>query len=454
MIEESVFSPQIIDTKKKEVMDRTETKTPVEACLGVSEKWEAREAGREVAETALKNLTRPPDFFLLFSSIHYKDYGGFQELLNGVWDVLPKGTPLIGGTVVGFMNNYDVYTRGVTALAVSYPNIDTAIGVGHNIKRNPQKAAKQNAAMIDRKLALSSYRNKFLLNFVSSAKVMKIPGQGYRKVIDSGFVSKFVTLGFGFSQYLLQKGPGREDEFFEEIIKEMPNYSMILGTSVDDYKGISNYQFFNKTILTDSVVNLGLATDLDFDVCTTHGMKTTDIKFKITKLSRDGHIIREINGQPAVQELLKLLDWPEGYLNEKTMFHRILYYPISVKRHGRDVPVVMPFILGDAIVTPCLVDKSEVSILTVSGRDLVSSVKENISHFNHIQPEFGLFSACGTILQTLGYKTDIIRKVMLDYFREKPFLMFFCAGEGSYSPTKNINYANMSVNTAIFGYKK
>ncbi len=76
-----------------------------EAAVGMSRKWDAREAGREVAETAIQKLSRPPDFFLLFSTIHYEKHGGFQEFLNGVWEVLPKGTPLIGGTVAGFINH-------------------------------------------------------------------------------------------------------------------------------------------------------------------------------------------------------------------------------------------------------------------------------------------------------------------------------------------------------------
>jgi hypothetical protein len=102
----------------------------VEAVVGMSRKWDAREAGREVAKTAIRTLTRPPDFFLLFSTIHYEKYGGFQEFLNGVWDVLPEGTPLVGGTVTGFMNNYGCFSRGTSGLAVSYPYIDVAVGVG------------------------------------------------------------------------------------------------------------------------------------------------------------------------------------------------------------------------------------------------------------------------------------------------------------------------------------
>lgn len=426
----------------------------VEAAVGMSRKWDAREAGREVVETAIKKLSEPPSFFLLFSTIHYEKYGGFQEFLNGVWDVLPKDTPLVGGTVAGFVNNYGCFSRGASALAVSYSNIDVAVGVGRNTKRNPYRAAKQCAEMIQNGLKESPYKNKFLLNFISGPVMPSIPGVGQKKYIRSGFVSKFAMQALGLSQVLVQKGLAREDEIFEETVKQLPDYQMILGTSMDDYRAMKNYQFFNDEILTNSVVNLGLATDLDLDVCTTHGMKETNHNFTITKLGAGNHAICKINGKPAVPELLRLLDWPEGFLTEETMLHSILYYPISLKRNGRAVPVVMPLIMKDYIIVPCIIDDGEVSILTVSGKDLVNAVKENLQYFDEIQPEFGLFSTCMTILQTLGRKTNIVQEELCNYFKDKSFLLFYSAGEGTYSPTKDITYANMSFNTAIFGHQK
>jgi len=422
-----------------------------EASVGMSRKWDAREAGREVARNTIEKLNRPPDFFLLFSTIHYEKHGGFQEFLNGVWDVLPKGTPLIGGTAVGFLNNYGCYTRGTSALAVSYTDMDVAIGYGKNTKRNPKKAATQSTENINKNFKNTKFKNKFVLNLISGPELIRIPGQGYKKIVDSGIISKFVVQAFGVSQYLFQKGIGREDEVFEEIIDKLPSCNMVMSTSIDDNKGIRNYQFFNESILTNSVVNLGLSLNLDIGVCTTHGMKETDTKFNITKLNRNKHIILEINNRPAVPELYKILNWPNNFLNEETMHYRILYYPISLRRHGRDVPIVMPAILKDYIVTPCIIDKGEVKILTISGRDLIYAIQNNLKSFGNIQPEFGLCSTCSTIMQTMGNKIYVIKEKMMEYFKEKPFLMFFCAGEGTYSPTQDYTYANMSYNTAIFG---
>jgi hypothetical protein len=426
----------------------------LEASIGMSRKWDARKAGMEVARDTIQKLNSPPDFFLLFSTIHYEKHGGFEEFLNGVKSVLPEKTPFVGGTVVGFMNNFGCFTRGTSALAVSYPDMDVVTGIGKNTKRNPKKAANQCVEMINKGLSTSEYKNKFLLNFISGPEVMKIPGQGYKKVIDSGMSSKFVMQASGISQYFMQKGFGREDEIFEELIKKLPDYHMILGTSMDDYKALSNYQFFDNKIHTNSVVNLGIATDMDLDVCTTHGMEKSGISFDITKLSKNRHFIHEINNKPAVKELYNILNWPEGFLNEKTMVHTILYYPISLKRNNMEVPAVLTFILKDSIMTPCMVDDGEVSILTVSGENLMGAIKGNLNSFSRLQPEFGLSSTCMTILQTLGNNMYMVREEMLDYFGKKPFIMFYCAGEGTYSPIRNITYSNMSFNTAVFGHDK
>ena len=423
------------------------------AAIGMSRKWDAREAGREVVRNTIKQLDTPPNFFLLFSTIHYKDHGGFQEFLNGVWDVLPKNTPLIGGTIAGFINNYGCYTRGATALAVSYPNMNISIGYGKNTKRNPVKAAKSCIKMINENSFNSHYEDRFLLDFISGPGVIRMPGGKMKKVVKSGITSKFIKQLLGISQVLFQKGLGREDEIFEVMVEKLPNDYMILGTSIDDYKGLDNYQFYNSEIFTNSTVNLAISTDLDFDVYSNHGMEKTEINFEITKISKDKHIVYEINNKPAVPELLRLMNWREDFLNEDTMAHTIMYYPISFKRNNREVPAVMPFILKDSIMIPCVIDKGRSSILTTSGKNLLGAIKNNLNYFNDIEPSFGLSSACMTILQSLGYKVSEVQLELKKYFGDKPFIMFVCAGEGSYSPEKGINYANMSFNTAIFGKK-
>ena len=218
----------------------------LEVAVGMSRKWNAREAGREVAETAIRQLHEPPSFFLLFSTIHYEKHGGFQEFLNGVWDVLPKGTPLVGGTVVGFMNNYGCYTRGASALAVSYSNMDVSIGIGHNTKKNPNKAAENCTRNILKKFKESNYKESFVFQLVSGPTMPHFPGFG------SGFILKGKVRGslasrlIEISTKILQKGIGREEEVLERMSKSMEHTHIMSGSSSDDMKLSKNYQFFNR----------------------------------------------------------------------------------------------------------------------------------------------------------------------------------------------------------------
>ncbi len=425
----------------------------IDAAVGMTRKWDAREAGRDVARNTIKNLKTPPSFIVLFSTIHYKDHGGFEEFLKGVWDVIPEGTPLVGGTVAGFMNNYGCYARGASALAVSYSNMNIGLGVGKNTKRSPKKASRQAVNLLKNELDDSNFESNFIFNFISGPEVPNIPGLGRKKIIKSGIISKFAPQAFKISQSLFQKGFAMEDKIFKEITKKLPNFNMVLGTSTDDYKALCNYQFHNDKLLDNSVISLGISTDIFHDVFTTHVMeKSEDIS--ITKIDKSRHIVKEINNKPAVPELLKILNWPSDFLNEKTMSHTILYYPLCIERHNHKIPAEIVFILKDSFLVPCSIDSDTISIIRVSGEDIINTFKENLIHYDSISPEFGLFSVCVTIIESIGYKMNLIKNEISNYFGEKPFLMFFCTGEGTYSPKEKIKYANMSVNSAIFGNPK
>jgi hypothetical protein len=426
-----------------------------EAAIGMSRKWDAREAGREVARSAIKQLDRPPNFFILFSTIHYGKHGGFQELLNGVYDVLPAQTLLIGGTVTGFMNNYGCYARGATALVISSTDMDIVLGLGKNTKRNPKKAAKRCANMIKNGLKDSRYENKFILNLISASEIPNIPFVGRKKIYTKGFSTKVLLRLFGFSQYVLQKGAGRDDEVIEEMTKQLPDYYMLGGGTLDDGANYSNFQFFNKEVLTNSVVSLGIRSNFKLDVFTTHNMEKTGINFKITKASKDGRMIHEINGESAASQLIKLLNWPKDFLREETWYKTTYYFPIGFKINKQNEigPRVIGSIFGESLITVIRSKDDDASILTIDGRKLLETIDNNLGHYHH-KPEFGLISSCSTRMITMGDRTYRAREHIQKYFGNSPFIVFYVGGESTYSPKKGLNYVNMSFNSAIFWDEK
>jgi len=424
------------------------------AVVATTRKWNARESGQELAQNILDRLKQNPDFIVFFSTIHYEKYGGFQELLNGIYDVLNPQTPLVGGTVRGFVNNDGCFARGATCLGVVSDEMDIAVGVGNNTKRNPVKAAAQSVQMIKKGLAESNYNHGFLLNVISGAAIPNIQPIGSKKIIEPGMGEKTLMRLFSFSQKTLQMGAARDEEVVEEMIANFPDYTMLSGATLDDGPGFRNFQFHNNQVLTNSVVTLGLKTNKIVDVKSNHNMVKTDIEFEITKSSNDKRIIHEINGKPALGELLRLMAWPHEILNEETWLKTTFYFPIGGKSSeyskNEDSPHVVGIILGNSFLLTCKLHGSHASVLTINGKRLLEAVDDNLASIP-FQPDFALFSSCITRFETLGNKVFEVRNKIDQHLNHKPFIEFYVGGESSYSQQKGLEYMNMSFNSALFG---
>ncbi len=420
----------------------------LKAGVGLSRKWDAREAGREVAETALEKLEgEKPKFFLLFSTIHYEKYGGFQELLNGVWEVLPEGTPLIGGTVAGFMNNYGCFTRGATALTVAYPNMDVAVGIGHDTKKNPRKAVSECAAMIKSNLR-HKYRGKLMIDIVSGAKILNLPKMGRVRVVKGSIPSKLLIKLSDISLTKLQYGVGREEEILDALVEEFPDYVIIGGSSMDSNDMIENYQFFNRKVYTNSIVSLAINIDYQVDLNTTYGLKRTNIKFKITKKSGQGRIIEEIEGKPAVDVFLERIAWPYDFIDER-IYRRTFFTPFGYWKDGILFPNVIGAFLGKSIGCGYKIEEDEIYLLYASGESLLDAVDENLKKFKGKDIKFAIIVSCAARLETLGKNIFTVRDKLIDFFGEKEFLLIYAGGEDSYSRENGKRHLNESFNVAV-----
>ena len=398
----------------------------LEVAVGLSRKWDAREAGREVANNTLKQLEKNPNFFLLFSTIHYKNHGGFQEFLNGVWDVLPDKTPLVGGTIAGFCNNNGMYTRGATALAVSYPNMTVATGIGLKSKRQPKKAAKECSIMIDINLKKTTYKNKILINFLSAPIIPKIPTIGRSNIVKSKTLGDVLTHKLIKSFSRLGYGVGEEVDVIESLSEYMPNYHILGGSTVDNGKMMSNYQFINNKICTDSIVGLGCALDVPIYIEGLIGLRETDKTFTITDTAFDNKIITKIDDEPATPYLSKLLGLSEETLKELGPFYYkyVDYLPITFEEN-RERVIGIGGIFGNNIVLSHKMGGKQARLLTVTGNELIDNVKHVFSKdkTKNLPFIFGFISAIYPF--TLGSKMYSIKNIIDDKLGKIPYLLVY-----------------------------
>jgi hypothetical protein len=416
----------------------------LKVCVATSRQWKGMEVAAELW-SKIKKETPEPKFILLFATIDYKDE--FKEILHRLTSEFSRAR-LIGGSVAGFLNQEGCFTRGVTALAVDYPNMDVAVGVGRNTKRSPEKAGSECAKQIKEGLKSSKLKNSFLFSFISGLEIPKMPGMG-GSVIKSGTLTKLVKGGMKITQFLMQKSVGREEEVLDQITKELPDFGMIHGSAIDNLKMVKNYQFCGNEVLTNAAVCLAIRTDLNFDSNFGSGAKT-DIKFDITEISKNNQIVSKINGQPAPSEFARLLKKPEDLIfDSKYYLKRFPYFPCGM--YQGDKLLLRPFamVMSDSMLTMSRMHKGDIFTVSITGNNMIESVKDALSPIGK-KAEFGFAVECAIRLMTLGPNIEKVREGMRAFLKEKPFLVIYAAGEGLKKPNHEYFYMNESFAVTIF----
>ncbi len=420
----------------------------LKVAVGTSTKKDAYTAGKEIAEKTLHKLGCMPNLFLAFCTINYEDNGGLSNFLKGIWSVLPEETVLAGGTITGFLNSDGCYASGATALGINYPNMNISIGHGSNTKRNPKKAARKCIKMI-KEQEKNQYSEKILMSFISSTKnpQISLPGMQDVSFINSKILARLSLFMVSFFQKFLKKGIGKEQEVLEEITKNLPNYNLIHASMTCWAPYDRNFQFLNKNIFKDDAVIVLIESDIPLHLDFSTGAKKSDIKFKITKISKDKIIIKEINNKPAFTEFLKIMNWTEKTIGDFKWTDRGVRYPIAFEKNSRIILRPHLLIMGDFMGAVGKIEYKDVFIADMSSEAIANATVEVLKPK---KPLYGFFSSCFSQRDFLGIKVFQVQEKLKKYFQEKPFLMIYVGGEAIHKPDECLYYLNESLSSAIF----
>jgi len=405
---------------------------------------DAYKAGKELTNKILQSLNDKPDFILLYCTGHYQVNGRLEPLLKGVLENLSEDTKLIGGTVNGFMTNQGCYPEGAVALAAKYDNMHIAVSYGKNTKRNPKKAAKQFVKNIKTNKK-DTYKHKLLITNISGIEVPKSSGNS--QIIKSKIGGKLMPSILKIMQKIKQKGFGEEYKLLKEISKQLPDFEIIHGTNGSLVDMSQNYQFFNKQVLTGSIVGLLIETDTNYFLNYANAAEETDIKLKITKISKDRRIIKKINNKPALSEFLILMNWTMQDFEKAKWIDITSRYPFGYYKNNKIFlrPILM--IMGDYLGCLCEIEENEAFIAKMSTDKMVESVNELLKPE---KPEFGFFTSCIARQGFLGPKIFQVQEKLKKYFQEKPFLLIYVGGEAIKKQGEELDYLNETLTCAIF----
>ncbi len=411
----------------------------------ISRKWDGDKVASELIEKIKKNISLPK-FILLFSTIHYEKE--FKKILGGIRSCFPDA-PLIGGTVAGFMTNEGSYTRGVTVLAVDYSNIKINIGIGHNTKKNPEKAALEFIKMIKDNESHLDSPEKFLFILTSGTKVPSLTGTGVKRVYKSKISSLMVSKLLKSSPKISDKGLGREDRILEKIAENLPEYKIIGGSSIDDNKLEKNYQFFNDNIFTNSVIGISIETDLNIIIDSQVAVEKTDLVFNITT-SDEKCIINKIDGKPATETFFKYLKWPDSLMDER-LFRRTFFYPLIFEENEEIYPEVIGGIVGNSIICGFDIKSDKLFIGQSSSKILINVLNKNLINIkNKGNINFSIIIYCSALLEALGIDFFRVKKIIEEGYNNSPFLLIATGGEDFSIPHGKFKHSNETINFATF----
>jgi hypothetical protein len=420
----------------------------LEVSLGFSREWDATEAGIEVAKNIIKKLNTPPSFVLLFSTTHYKKTGGYKKLLSGIYKVIPKSTPLIGGTVSSFINNHGCFSRGVTALAVSYLNLDVAVGVGRYTKIKPKNAAKSCAFMIKKGLKKSRYNNKLIIDVISGPTIPNIPGIGRIMKIESKILGNILSYFFVDFFSLFGHGIGKEGEVFYQLSKYFPDFQ-IIGNSAGER--LFNYQFANDKVYKNSIVALGCCFDIPVNINSVIVSHETDKSFKITDSTYNNRIITKIDNKPARDTFFNLLDVDSHQFGNFDDFYykTSVYFPMTFEEKKENTLGVCG-LFGDNIVLHEKAAGKNVKLLSVTGKEIINNIDEIIKNSNLSSP-FTLIFFSSLYSYILHDRTHDIKDKLEKFYGNKPFLALGSLVENVKIKNKDPSVHVYSINMFQFG---
>lgn len=418
----------------------------VKAAVGISRKWDAREAGREAAKNTLNRLKDRPKFVVVTCTYEYFKNGGYQELLDGIWEMLPEGTELVGGVGSGFICPQGCFSRGVAIFAAT-GEMDIASASAGQTKWRPERAGKKVGREIEKKLKKSKYKENFFVDFTSGPLLPKIPVIGNRKVIDSKIVGWCVSVllpimgWFGF-------GNGREERVRESLTRVLYDFKGIGFSTWDDRRFSYHRVFHNRKVLNNSIAVLGIKSNMSIFINSGFGLKKTEKKFIVTKMDRSKRIIKKINKKPAKQEYLRIVDWNPGYINDNHLSRTEFVLP-AFEKEGSIYPIITSLFYGDYIVVSRRIDNPIMTIMNASGKSLIEAV-DDAMRGSQGRPLFALMPDCAARQQALGDKMFISKKKIDKYMGNAPYLSIFSGGESTYTPDQGCRHKHESFNVAIF----
>jgi hypothetical protein len=230
---------------------------------------------------------------------------------------------------------------------------------------------------------------------------------------------------------------GKEEDIVDCLSSLFPNYYIIGGSSMDDYKQISSYQFIGEEIHKNSLVALGLCLDYPIFLESLIGMHETDKTFNVTGSAYDGRLITSVDNKPAKDSILEMLDITEEQYGDMGAFYyrTANYFPITFEENPRFTSGIAGF-LGNSVAVGYKIRGKHVRFLSITGKESLNVIDTAFQNQNRDAFPFVFMSASAMVLNSLGTEAHNMKVKLDTHLRNIPYLMICTVNENAKTPGK------------------
>lgn len=271
------------------------------------DKRDSANVGTKAVEMAIENMKKqggkiPGSIGFLFCSPKYD----VEKLVEAAHEAF-NGTEWVGCTTSGELSSHGFSQGGCVAAIIQSEYLKFSVAVDTNMFKNPKKSGEDTVKEALENLKIDKHMDSYI-HFLAMKK--KSPTE-LVKLNPFGIIS--ITAGLTGKRFCA------DADLLQGVKKVIGNKVIVGGAAADDAMLIANYQFHNGKVYEKAFIATSFLSDLKFSLNTAHGFKPTGKMGMITKVSKDGHTILEINNKPAADVVEKWLDVSKEKLNTDIM---------------------------------------------------------------------------------------------------------------------------------------
>lgn len=273
--------------------------------VGSNQEEDSYQSAKLAAEEAVKECGKTPTFSFVYVDSRHDP----EKVAKGINEVLGKNW--VGCSTDRQFSNKLVMSEGktISVMSISSEYLHFGVGAEENYRKNPEKAGKNAITNAINYVKKDGYIDPYVQFRRAQTKtfqdIIRVPPY---------FIITYMSGSFYKNKQIVL---GKENEFLSGIADvvgvNIPIFGSVSNSDFDAFMkdGIAtNWQFAEGKVLYDGGIVIFVSSSLEFSYALEHGYKETNVGGLINKV-KDGHILEEINGKPAIDEYCRIIGVPK-----------------------------------------------------------------------------------------------------------------------------------------------